>query len=421
VSQVSSQHRNHNCPAALALDAVGDRWSPQILQEALFYGTTIFSDFKKSLDIDPNILATRMLKFVDSGLMLVQGSPEDESHDEVEFVLTQKGRELAPAMIALANWADHWTAQVAPHAIFEHEGCGGTLRQLISCDICGETASLERVRTRIDEDTERATVLSALRTDGAFDGNPTPSKIEITLLDTFSVHIDGDAANGLSIGTQRVLAYLALHDHAVSRLSMAGTMWPEVSDHSAGGCLRSALSRLDGPTRGAIQMASAGLRLGEYVTVDFRESKALAHRLLQPDVLPDESDICPSAVAALSTDLLVDWYDEWVVTEAEDWQQLRLNALEAQACFLTRSGRWAEAAGAARAAMRAEPLCESAYASLIRVHLAEGNQSAALRVFDRFRELLLSELELEPTPLLTDLVAGIMKGHRRAHKGTLVA
>jgi DNA-binding SARP family transcriptional activator len=56
-----------------------------------------------------------------------------------------------------------------------------------------------------------------------------------------------------------------------------------------------------------------------------------------------------------------------------------------------------------------DPLRESAQARLIEVHLAKGNQSDALRVFDRYRTLLSSELGLEPTPHLTKLIEGIRK------------
>jgi DNA-binding SARP family transcriptional activator len=59
--------------------------------------------------------------------------------------------------------------------------------------------------------------------------------------------------------------------------------------------------------------------------------------------------------------------------------------------------------------MKVEPLRESAHAALIRVHLAKGNQSEALRVFERYSELLLSALGLEPTNRLTDLVSDIRK------------
>ena len=63
-----------------------------------------------------------------------------------------------------------------------------------------------------------------------------------------------------------------------------------------------------------------------------------------------------------------------------------------------------EAATAATVAARADPLRESARAALVRVHLAKGNQSDALDEFHRYRSLIRRELDLEPTPLLSDLV-----------------
>lgn len=238
---------------------------------------------------------------------------------------------------------------------------------------------------------------------------PAPLAIEISVLGTFAVRIGGKTLDVLSVGSRRLLVYLALHDRVVARVSMAGTMWPEVSEYKGGLSLRSALSRLDAPTREAVLVVSAGLSLADRVVVDLRDSQALAQRLLVPGASPVEADLNPAAVLALSGELLPDWYDDWVLEEADDWRQLRMNALEAQARLLTAMGRLAGAAGAARAAMRVEPLRESAHASLVRVHLAEGNQSEALRVFDRYRVLLFSELGLEPSAIISDLVGSLRK------------
>ena len=62
---------------------------------------------------------------------------------------------------------------------------------------------------------------------------------------------------------------------------------------------------------------------------------------------------------------------------------------------------------AACAAVRADPLRESARASLIQVHLAEGNQSEAVREFARYQALLHADLGLESTPRLRDLIDGM--------------
>ena len=109
-------------------------------------------------------------------------------------------------------------------------------------------------------------------------------------------------------------------------------------------------------------------------------------------------------VALLSLELLPDWYDEWVVSEADTWKHLRRNALEAQTEHLVRNGRWAEASGAARAAISIDPLRESSQACLIRIHLARGNQSEALRAYDEYCKQLMTELGLEPTTRLSGLV-----------------
>jgi len=233
--------------------------------------------------------------------------------------------------------------------------------------------------------------------------------MEVALLGSFAVRHDGETVQALPVGSQRLVAFLAVHDRAVDRIAMAGRMWPEVSDEKARASLRSALTRLDARTRKEIVATSAGLGLGDAVTVDFRDSQDLARRLVRHDGSPAEPDLSPSALAALSDELLPRWYDDWVVTRADDWRQLRVNALEALADLLTAMGRLPGAASAARAAVKVEPLRESAHACLVRVHLAEGNQSEALRVFDSYRALLLKELSLEPTPLLSELVVSIRK------------
>jgi DNA-binding SARP family transcriptional activator len=62
--------------------------------------------------------------------------------------------------------------------------------------------------------------------------------------------------------------------------------------------------------------------------------------------------------------------------------------------------------------VRAEPLRESAHAALIQVHVAEGNQSEALREFTHYRALLNAELGLEPTLRLRRLIQGLQSQSR---------
>jgi SARP family transcriptional regulator, regulator of embCAB operon len=204
--------------------------------------------------------------------------------------------------------------------------------------------------------------------------------------------------------SQRLLAFLALQRRMVKRVAIAGTLWPDASEPHAYSNLRSTLARLRGTARKALAASKLELGLAEGVMVDIRHATGLARRLLDPAVTPDRAELGMATVPVLSADLLPDWDDDWVLLEAEDWRQLRLHALEALAGRLIDLGRWGEAANAAGAAVRAEPLRESARAALIQAHLAVGNQSEAVREFTRYRRLLDAELGLAPTPRLHRLL-----------------
>jgi SARP family transcriptional regulator, regulator of embCAB operon len=217
----------------------------------------------------------------------------------------------------------------------------------------------------------------------------------------------GDSVLRIPRASQRLLAFLALHGRMIKRAAVAGTLWPDASESRAYTNLRSALARLHGTAHKALATSKLELGLAEGVTVDIRRAQVLARRLLDPSVIPDRSKLGIDPVPALSADLLPDWYDDWVLIEAEDWRQLRMHALEALARRLIVLGRWGEAVDAAGAAVRAEPLRESGRAALIQVHLAEGNQSEAVREFTRYRALLDAELGIEPTLRLRQLVQGL--------------
>jgi len=228
--------------------------------------------------------------------------------------------------------------------------------------------------------------------------------VNLSVLGSFQFR-SGNDTPPLPNGSQRLLALLALRDRSMTRLMIAGTLWPDSNEHHAAASLRSALTRLRGEARAAIDVADFDINLAPEVVVDIRESKALAYRLLgssSPNLSPEAT---AAAIASLSAELLPDWYDEWVLVETAEWRQLRLHALEALADNLAADGRWAEAIAAAQAAIRGEPLRETSHAALIRIFLAEGNQVEAIDQFERYRDLLYRELGLEPTENICTLVS----------------
>ena len=241
---------------------------------------------------------------------------------------------------------------------------------------------------------------------------------KVSVLGGFQLRWSGSEQAGIPRAPQRLFALLALRGGLTSRAAVAGTLWPDATETHACSNLRSALVRLNRPCRTMLHVSKLELGLAKDVTVDIRHAQRLARRLLDPAGTPEQSDLCPAAIVILSGELLPGWYDDWVLVEAEDWRQLRLHALESLAGRLTVAGCWGQAAAAARAAVRAEPLRESAHAALIQVHLAEGNQSEAVRQFTSYRALLHAELGLEPTVRLRRLIQGL---HSRAGSAVVMA
>ncbi|MCQ8768388.1 AfsR/SARP family transcriptional regulator [Streptomyces telluris] len=245
----------------------------------------------------------------------------------------------------------------------------------------------------------------------------------------------GDVLVRIPAGSERLLAYVALRPGGVARSAVAENLWPDVSEARAHAALRSALNRLRGAgCRRVLDIGPAELALAEGVAVDLHGFRSLARAVLDgPESAragagdPGTRDVGSREIEGLSQDLLPGWCDEWALREAEEWRQLRLHALEALARRFVRTRHFAHAVSAAGAAVRADPLRESARAALIAAHLAEGNQSEALREFRQYRSLLRSELGLRPTPDLLGLVAGLrpaasgVDGHqRRGHAAVTV-
>ena len=135
-----------NCSAARALEVVGERWSLLIIRQAMFAGATRFTEFQRSLGIAPNILSSRLDRFVEAGIMRTRSSRGDQ--ESGEYVLTGKGLDLQPVILALTEWGDRWSAPDGPPVFYQHEGCGGRVRTHPRCDECDTTPAPTQVVVR---------------------------------------------------------------------------------------------------------------------------------------------------------------------------------------------------------------------------------------------------------------------------------
>ena len=89
------------CPVARSLDTIGEWWSLLIIRDAIT-GIRRFSDFQKSLGLAKNVLSARLKKLVACGIM--KQVPASDGSAYREYALTEKGWELYPVIVALAQW-----------------------------------------------------------------------------------------------------------------------------------------------------------------------------------------------------------------------------------------------------------------------------------------------------------------------------
>jgi DNA-binding SARP family transcriptional activator len=203
---------------------------------------------------------------------------------------------------------------------------------------------------------------------------------------------------------QRLVALLALREHPLSRACAAGVLWPDCPTERSLGGLRTALWRANRSRATVVDNARMSLCLSPGIQVDVRSLLAFGRASASLATASAVSELAGISWPELSLDLLPDWYDDWLMDERERVRQLRLHALEYLAHELSLRGRHAAAIQAALAAVRLEPLRETAHATLIKAHLAEGNRSEALRQFRRCREALADGLAVEPSESIRRLI-----------------
>ncbi|MER7010248.1 BTAD domain-containing putative transcriptional regulator [Saccharopolyspora sp. NPDC000359] len=211
----------------------------------------------------------------------------------------------------------------------------------------------------------------------------------------------------LPLGAQRLLALLALEPDGLHRAIAGEHLWPASSRNRAAGNLRSALwraRRIGGTT--VIQCEGPRLRVAEGVGVDLHTARSLARKVMESPQAVELGH--EELIDALSRELLPDWTDDWLVVAREQWEQIRLHALEGVARHLRGQRHYIGALKAALAAVAVEPIRESAHRIIMEVHADEGNTGSAIRHYQQYRALLLRELGVAPSDRITGLAHDLL-------------
>lgn len=105
------------CPVARSLERVGEWWSILIIRDAL-HGLTRFDQFEQSLRIAPNMLTRRLAALVKAGVL--QKRRYNDRPPRYEYVLTERGRDFQPVLLAMQAWGNKHFAPEGPSVMLVH-------------------------------------------------------------------------------------------------------------------------------------------------------------------------------------------------------------------------------------------------------------------------------------------------------------
>jgi DNA-binding HxlR family transcriptional regulator len=141
VERKSFEHMS--CSVAQCLQVIGDWWTMLVVRD-VFLGVRRFDELQARLGIARNVLAQRLKKLVDAGVL--ERRPYQEKPVRYEYALTDKGRDLWPVLTALRQWGDQHAAPDGPPVKVVHRGCGKAAEFVMTCSHCGERVEARDVR-----------------------------------------------------------------------------------------------------------------------------------------------------------------------------------------------------------------------------------------------------------------------------------
>lgn len=101
------------CPVNVSLERFGDRWSLLLIRDMMVRGYKTFKEFEQSGEgIATNILANRLARLRETGIVMTEPDPEDGRR--VHYRLTEKGIDLAGVVLELLIWSTRWEETAAP-------------------------------------------------------------------------------------------------------------------------------------------------------------------------------------------------------------------------------------------------------------------------------------------------------------------
>ncbi|MFG2968934.1 winged helix-turn-helix transcriptional regulator [Streptomyces sp. NPDC048288] len=123
------------CSIADALALVGEKHSLLVLRE-VFLGNGRFDQLVRNIGAPRDILATRLRRLVDAGILTRR--VYSERPQRFEYRPTPAGLELEPVLMTLMAWGDRHLRQEGDRPMVIEHSCGKTLTPVVTCAACGD-------------------------------------------------------------------------------------------------------------------------------------------------------------------------------------------------------------------------------------------------------------------------------------------
>jgi predicted ATPase/DNA-binding SARP family transcriptional activator len=243
-------------------------------------------------------------------------------------------------------------------------------------------------------------------------------RLEITLLGTPEIKIDGKVVKTDRRKAVGLLAYLSVSGKSYSRDHLAALLWPDYPQDSAYAYLRRTLWELNqmlGKGWIILDRDHLAIQSSSEIWLDTVAFEQLSHT--------DLTDITAmtEAVTLYRGDFLEGFsiidtapFEDWQFQQAEYFRRKFAGVLEKLVNTHSLQGEHSQALPYARRWLALDPLNETAHCAIMRLLAEMGDRTGAIRQYETCVHIVKNELGVPPQPETTKLYQDILQGEVRA-------
>ena len=137
-----------NCTVGRTMAILGERWTFLVVRE-VFNGIRRFDDMRVRTSVPRQVLTNRLALLVEHGILRKEPYQVPGERMRHEYRLTDKGLDLYPVFVAIAEWGNKYVADPeGPPVEFVHRDCGSFVHAPLECEAGHKITDAREVRTQ---------------------------------------------------------------------------------------------------------------------------------------------------------------------------------------------------------------------------------------------------------------------------------